>query len=154
MLEDSLPRISFAKPWNSETSVYTQSTTWLLSNMQSINCFIIVDKVLLCLTIKKFDVFDSGWYDCSKQNSASVQSICNWHCTKYCGTVSKDWRGDKLLAALVFTSSKIPRVQVHMGLNHISCHFQNEKIYIFLLCIYFKTVLLHHPQIYDPGKCF
>ena len=127
MLEDSLPRISFAKPWNLETSVYTQSTTWLLSNMQSINCFIIVDKVLLCLTIKKFDVFDSGWYDCSKQNSASVQSICNWHCTKYCGTVSKDWRGDKLLAALVFTSSKIPKGPSAYGLESYLMSFSKWK---------------------------
>ena len=127
MLEDSLPRISFAKPWNLETSVYTQSTTWLLSNMQSINCFIIVDKVLLCLTIKKFDVFDSGWYDCSKQNSASVQSICNWHCTKYCGTVSKDWRGDKLPAALVFTSSKIPKGPSAYELESYLMSFSKRK---------------------------
>ena len=102
-----LPKISFAKPCNSKTSVYSQSRTWLLSNIQSINCFIIAVTVLFHLTIKTFDVFVYGWYDCRIQNSASLQSICNWHCKKYCGTLSKDSIEDKLSLALVFTSSKI-----------------------------------------------
>ena len=51
---------------------------------------------------------------------------------------------------------KSPRVQVDLVLNPILCHFQNEKIHIFLFCIliYFQTVLLHHPQIDDPGTVF
>ena len=111
--------------------------------MQYINCFIIVIKVLLRLTIKKFDVFVSGWYDCSIQNSVSVQSICKWHCTKYCGTVSQDWRGDKLPSVLVFTPSKILKSPSASKLEPYLKSFPNEKIHIFFSAFWYTFKLCY-----------
>lgn len=123
-----------------------------LSNMHSMNCFITVFKILLRLT--KRIIFVPGWCGCSTQNWASVQSICNWHSTKYCGALSKDSRGDKLPAVLVFTLSRIPNDPRASWLEPYFMSFaKSENPHVcFLLC--FQTILLHHLQIDYPWKCF
>ena len=68
---------------------------------------------------------------------------------KYSATLSRNSRGDNLPSVLVFTSI----IQVHLCLNHISCHSQNEN-FCFAFCYTFKLYCYIILSQMTPGNVF